>query len=138
MVQFLKTFGIGFLFLAVIFGGAFFMAHGNMHSGNCIAASTVGIDCPMQIGAVSYASMHLGFLKVFSLAVFGESITSEFLLALVFLFVAGLVYRTALLFNSCCFSLWRYRLLDFLSSQNQKFIHWLALQENSPGIRALA
>ncbi|OGZ00371.1 MAG: hypothetical protein A2945_03415 [Candidatus Liptonbacteria bacterium RIFCSPLOWO2_01_FULL_52_25] len=122
---------VGFIGLAV-FGG--FSMHAGMqdHGGSCVAATAQGIDCPKNNSPLSYLAFHFDALKGFSTAVFGNFMTTLFLLALALMCafrpLSGLRARSS--FEYAAGGLRGER----SSRAGERIRHWLALHENSPGI----
>lgn len=125
---------IGFIGIAVF--GVFAMNHGSGygHSG-CIAVTAQRADCPRGESALSFIAFHLDAFHGFTTAIFGDNSANALILliALTFAAVVGIILRIRP-FSATVEANYYHK--QFLESRHfspqRKFIHWLALRENSP------
>lgn len=125
---------IGFAGTAIF--GVFAMNHGAAHGHEgCIAAAAQGTDCPREENAFSFLNFHSAAFQSFSTAIFGESIASALISFAVLALAAALGVFAKVSTEMPAFAAHSYR-AQFLESCSlsfqQKFVHWLALHENSP------
>lgn len=81
MKLFAKFLLVGFVGIAVLspFGmhvsaiGSDMAGH-DSNIGNCIAAVTQGVDCPIEVGSMGFAAFHLDAFRVFSTATISENL----------------------------------------------------------------
>ena len=101
----------------------------------CFAAQAEAAPCPSNANSGSFLNFHLGALKIFSSAVFGEYIRAAFMAALAFVFIiASAAYEIAVggyMTPAMAYSRRSDSVPRFFSSA-RKFYRWLARHENSP------
>lgn len=130
---------IGFVGVAVF--GVFNIHQGGMSdhnqtSGDCIAATTKGMDCPKEADPISFAVFHLDAFRDFSIVTLGEN--SLALISTLLLLVAGVFF--GILKGKASppqlnFAYSRYRLWEFFRLRlKRRLLGYLALHENSPTI----
>lgn len=128
---------LGFLGIAVfgVFAMDFGMNGGEHGHDGCIAAIAQGGDCPKWQNSFSLLIFHLDAFRGFSTAVFSDYFANALVLLsilmpiAVFGFFAGMRRVTPELATNCR----RISPAELSSFQaRQKFMHWLALHENSP------
>ncbi|MEK7554375.1 MAG: hypothetical protein AAB518_00080 [Patescibacteria group bacterium] len=126
---------IGFVAISVF--GVFAMNHDNeeVSRHGCLAATTKGIDCPIEEAPIAYLAFHLGALKHFVAVSF--STVALLLHALVFLIVSIVLLSLSRKIGVSQSDLLYFR-FPWLSPFNPVFAReltgWLALHENSPAL----
>lgn len=119
----LSVFSIGVLSI-------FVMVNGNMHvHGGCIASTVNGFDCPESNGMVQFLNFHLSTFRGFSAGVFGVSVLSFVVFAMIIGFSPSLSENPRLL---RAFGLNFNNLREIIFGEKERTSSWLSLSEHSP------